>query len=219
MRRTVTVSQSLSAMAGRAGPAVRREAPRQLLETRRRDVASSLRRFRCQSRPRPRLPLVDGPGRRALPAARGQCSPGLSEGTAGAVRDVRVATSGPGVCPRGRGGGAVGARRGRGGGAAGLGEGAWMGREGAERTGRAWERGDRVLCAGQGKREEGTRVEEGARVRGYRFTNWVQGKRIRISFSVAELRFCFIPLFCYPASSLELCFLELGSRGAETLGI
>ena len=53
LRSTVTVSQSLSAMAGRAGKAVRPAAPRQLLETRRRDVPSSLGRFRRPLRARP----------------------------------------------------------------------------------------------------------------------------------------------------------------------
>lgn len=53
LRSTVTVSQSLSAMAGRAGKAVRPAAPQQLLETRRRDVPSSLGRFRRPLRARP----------------------------------------------------------------------------------------------------------------------------------------------------------------------
>lgn len=42
---------------GQAGPAVRPAAPRQLLETRRRDVPSSLGRFRRRPPARPRLPI------------------------------------------------------------------------------------------------------------------------------------------------------------------
>lgn len=126
---------------GRAGPAVRPAAPRQLLETRRRDVPSSLGRFRRRPSARPRLligrrPWGAGTSRGSRPIVARLVPAG---GRRRAARDVGRETSGP--C-------AVRARRG----------------------GRAGERGapqrSGGLGGGAGRRGEGARVGEGRRRRG-----------------------------------------------------